>query len=312
VGHGHAHHGHAHGAREATGRRLAIALGLIVAFIGVEVVVGLLADSLALLSDAAHMATDAVALTLSLVALRLAARPAGGTMTYGLKRAEILSALTNGVSLLLFGVLIVYEAIRRLVSPVDVDAGPMLAVGLAGAVVNLVAIWVLSGADRSSLNVEGSYQHMLTDLLASLGAAAAAVAIMATGYDEADPAASLLVAASMLRAAWVLIRDSTRVFLEAAPKGFAPDAIGGAMAAHPGVVEVHDLHVWELTSGFPVLTAHVTVDEHADCHRIRFELDRLLDERFGIDHTTLQVGHRTPDVFQLTPRLERPGREEAG
>jgi cobalt-zinc-cadmium efflux system protein len=306
-GHDHHHHGghpHVHAA-DATGTRLKAALGLIAGFIVLEIVVGLVANSLALLSDAAHMTTDAAALTLSLVALRLAARPAAGMMTYGLKRAEILSALANGVTLLVLAVLIVYEGIRRLITPADVDAQLMLVVGIAGTLLNVAAIWVLHGADRTSLNIEGSFQHMLTDLLASLGAVAAAAVILATGWDAADPVASLLVAASMLRAAYRLIRDSTRVFLEAAPRGYPPDEIGRTMAAQPGVVEVHDLHVWELTSGFPVLTAHVMVEPNADCHGIRRELDRMLGSRYGIDHTTLQVGHATANVVQLTRRPER-------
>src|SRR5207302_2745142 len=247
--------------------------------------------SLALLSDAAHMLTDAAALGLSLVALRLAARPAKGAMTYGLKRAEILSAQANGVTLLVLGALVIYEGARRLSSPPDVEAGLVLAVALAGVAVNLVASRVLAGASRRSLNVEGSFRHILTDLYAFAATAVAAVVILATGFDRADAIASLLVAALMLHAAYGLLRESGRVFLEAAPRGLDPEAIGMALASQPGVREVHDLHVWEVTSGFPALSAHVLVGAEVDCHVKRLELATLLRDQYAIEHTTLQVDH---------------------
>src|SRR5207302_6894769 len=225
--------------------------------------------SLALLSDAAHMLTDAAALGLSLVALRLAARPAKGAMTYGLKRAEILSAQANGVTLLVLGALVIYEGARRLSSPPDVEAGLVLAVALAGVAVNLVASRVLAGAGRRSLNVEGSLRHIVTDLYAFGATAVAAVVILATGFDRADAIASLFVAALMLHSAYVLLRASGRIFLEAAPEGIDVPAIGNALAAEPHVVQVHDLHVWEVTSGFPALSAHVVVERDCDCHAVR-------------------------------------------
>ncbi len=307
---GHAHDGHAHhhGAG-AGGRRLALALALILGFMLVEVGVGIAARSLALLSDAAHMLTDAGSLALSLLALRLAARPASGAMTYGFKRAEILSAQANGVSLLVFGGFIVYEGILRLISPPRVDALPMLAVALAGIVVNVAAVAALQGARSGSLNIEGSYRHLATDLFAFIATAVAAAVILETGFDRADAIASLLVAVSMLAAAYGLLRESTRVFLEAAPHGYEPDEIGRALAAEPGVVEVHDLHLWELTSGFPVLTAHVTVGRDTDCHATRRRLDALIGRRFGIEHTTLQVSHETADdLLQIEPRGAEPRR----
>ncbi|HVE67772.1 MAG TPA: cation diffusion facilitator family transporter [Solirubrobacteraceae bacterium] len=285
-------HRHAHVVRaDADRRRLWIALGLIVAFMVVEVVAGILASSLALLSDAAHMLTDAGAIALALVAARLAARPAAGAMTYGMGRAEILSAQINGATLGALGLVIVVEGVRRLFDPPGVEGGLVLAVALAGIVVNLVAAWVLSGAGRDSLNVEGSFQHVLTDLYAFVATAVAAGVILATGFDRADPIASLVVAALMLYSAYGLLRASGRVFLEAAPEGVDPDAIGHALAAQPGVVEVHDLHVWEVTSGFPALSAHVVVGAETDCHATRQELEDLLGERFGLRHTTLQVEH---------------------
>src|SRR3954451_12897494 len=194
-----------------------------------EVVAGLLAHSLALLSDAAHMLTDAAALALALVALRLAARAGKGAMTYGLKRTEILSAQFNGATLLVLGLLIVYEGIRRLVEPPPVAGLVVMIVALVGVGVNLMATVVLHGADRTSLNVEGAFQHVLTDLVAFIATAVAGFVILLTGSDRADGVASLCVAAVMLRAAWSLLRDSGRIFLEAAPKNIYVDAVGAAM-----------------------------------------------------------------------------------
>lgn len=286
------HAGHQHGlSTNADTGRLVLALGLILSFMAVEVVVGILASSLALLSDAAHMLTDATAIGLSLVAVRLAQRPARGALTFGLKRAEILSAQFNGATLLVLALLIIYEGIRRLVSPPNVAGGAMLAVALAGIVVNLAATLTLSGANRRSMNVEGAFQHILTDLLAFIATAIAAAIILATGFHRADGIASLIIAAIMLRAAYALLRDSGRIFLEAAPRRLAPEEIGQTMAAYPGVAEVHDLHVWEVTSGFPALSAHVLVGEEDDCHATRRGLERVLRERFEVEHTTLQVDH---------------------
>jgi cobalt-zinc-cadmium efflux system protein len=280
--------------RDADRRALSIALGLIVSFMAVEVAVGIAASSLALLSDAAHMLTDAGAIALALVAARLATRPAHGPMTYGLGRAEILSAQVNGATLLVLALFVVYEAIRRLVSPPDVDAVPVLVVALAGMAVNLAAARVLARANRQSLNIEGSFRHVVTDLYAFLATAVAAVVILIADFARADPIASLVVAALMLHSAYLLLRSSGRVFLEAAPEGVDPQKIGHALAGQHGVVEVHDLHVWEVTSGFPALSAHVVVGQHTDCHGARRELERMLDERFDIHHTTLQVEHAEP------------------
>jgi len=288
-GHG---HGHDHAvSAETDRRRLVIALGLLVGFAAAEVTVGLLAGSVALLADAGHMAADAAALGLALLAIGLAARPPRGALTYGLKRAEPASALANAVTLAVLAVVFTIQAIGRLIEPADVDAGLVLAVALAGIPVNLAATWVLAGADRRSVNMEGAFQHVVTDLYAFVATAVAATVILATGFDRADPIAALLVAALMTRAAWGLVRESGRIFLEAAPAGVDVAEIGNALAASPGITSVHDLHVWELTSGFPALSAHVIVGAREDCHERRAELDTLLHERFGIDHATLQVEH---------------------
>src|SRR5829696_6247640 len=273
--HDHAHdqaHSHAP-APDADRRWLSVALGLILAFMVVEVVAGVLADSLALLSDAAHMLTDAG--------------------SFGLARAEILSAQVNGASLLVLAGVIAWEALQRLGDPPEVEGAIVLVVGLAGAGVNIGAAWALSRAERRSLNVEGARAHVLMDLYASLGAALAGLLVLTAGFERADVIVALLVAALMVRSGFSLLGQATGVLLEAAPRGLDPEAIGNALAAHPGVREVHDLHVWEVTSGFPALSAHVLVPPDADCHARRAELELLLAERFGIQHATLQVEHES-------------------
>ena len=289
---GHSPAGHSHAPPgDGDSRRLSIALALIVGFMAVEVVVGILASSLALISDAAHMLTDAGALVMSLVVIRLMRRPAAGNLTFGLRRTEILSAQANGAALLVLGLLIVYEGIRRLITPPDAGGKAMLVVALAGIAVNLAATRVLAGADRRSMNVEGSFQHLLTDLAAFVITAIAGVVILATGQTRADGAAAIMIAAIMLRASYVLLRDSGRVLLEAAPEGMDTEEIGRALAGHPNVTNVHDLHVWEIGTGFPALSAHVLVAQGDDCHAVRRELETLLATQFGIEHTTLQVEH---------------------
>jgi len=292
-------HGHSHAPADASATRLWIALALLLGLMAVEVVFGILASSLALLSDAAHMLTDAGALALALVALRLAARPARGALTYGFKRTEILSAQINGATLLVLGLLIVYEGVRRLIEPPDVEGAIVLAVALVGVVVNLVATVVLHGADRTSLNVEGAFQHVLTDLVAFIATAIAGAVVLLTGWDRADGVASLFVAAVMLRAAWSLLRESGRIFLEAAPRNIDVALVGDAMVGVHGVHEVHDLHVWEVTSGFPALSAHVLVGADNDCHQARKDLEVVLHDRFGIEHTTLQVDHEGGDLLSI-------------
>jgi cobalt-zinc-cadmium efflux system protein len=292
MGHGHAGHHHHHAVSAETDRRaLVIALGLLLAFAVGEVVVGFLAGSVALLADAGHMTADAAALGLALLAIGLAARPPGGSLTYGLKRAEPASALVNAVTLGVLSIVFAIEAVSRLIHPHHVDAGLVLAVALVGIPVNVLATWVLSRAERRSVNVEGAFQHVLTDLYAFIATAIAAIVILATGFDRADPIAALLVAALMVHAAWGLLRASGRIFLEAAPEGVDVGEIGRALAAAPGVASIHDLHVWELTSGFPALSAHVVVGAEEDCHGRRAELGALLHDRYGIDHATLQVEH---------------------
>jgi len=313
MGNDHDHEGHSHGvASDADRGKIAIALALLVAFMAVEVVVGIVVNSLALLADAGHMVTDAGALALALVAIRLAKRPAQGHYTFGLKRSEIISAQFNGATLLVLGLFVTYEGIRRLIDPPEVEGVAVLVVALVGVVVNLAATFTLAKANRQSLNVEGAFQHLLTDLAAFIGTAVAGAVILLTGFARADGIAALFVAAIMLRAAFFLLRDSGRVFLEAAPEGLDPQEIGRAMVGGEGILEVHDLHVWEVTSGFPALSAHVLVPRDVDCHAARRDLEALLHERFDIEHTTLQVDHQGGELIALELPEQRQAPRDPG
>ena len=293
-------HGHTH-VHTDDARRLTIALVLILGLMAGEVVAGLLADSLALLSDAAHMLTDAGAIALALFAARLASRPAEGGVTFGFRRAEILSAQLNGATLVALALVITIEGVRRLIDPPEVEGLIVLIVALVGIVVNVAATMVLSGANRRSLNVEGAFQHVLTDLFAFIATAIAGAVVLITGFSRADGIAALVVAGLMLRSGLGLLRDSGRVLLEAAPRNLDPDEIGRELAAQNHVVEVHDLHVWEVTSGFPAISAHVTVRAGCDTQAHRRELAELLGERFGITHSTLQVETRHEGPLTIEP-----------
>ena len=292
--HDHSHAGHSHAPSAGADRRwLAVALVLIAGFMAVEVVAGLLAGSLVLLSDAAHMLTDAAAIGLALFAARLATRPAGGAYTFGFGRVEIVSAQINGAALFALAGVIAIEGVQRLGSPPGVDGPVVAAVGVAGALVNVAAFWALSRAERQSLNIAGARAHVLADLYGSVAAIAAGAVIAFGGPASVDALAALTVAALMLRSGWSLLRASTRVLLEAAPAGLDPDEIGRTLARMPGIVEIHDLHVWEVTSGFVAVAAHVIVAPDDDCHLRRRELQALLHDHFDIRHTTLQVDHES-------------------
>src|SRR5437773_6397266 len=256
-----------------------------------EIVAGIIGGSLALLADAGHMLTDAAALGFALFAAAMSTRPAAGRWTFGYSRLEILAAQANGITLGLLALWVIWSAGHRLVDPRDVRGGLVLAVALGGVAVSVAASFVLARASRESLNVRGAFLHVLTDVAAFGAAALAGGLILATGWDRFDPIASLAVAALMLWSSVQLLRESTLIFLERAPRDTDPDAIGRALVAEQDVVEVHDLHVWTVTSGFPSLSAHVLVAPDADCHAARRRLEELLRDRFGLSHTTLQVEH---------------------
>jgi cobalt-zinc-cadmium efflux system protein len=285
--------GHGHSVTpDADARYLKAALALIVSFMSVELVVAALAHSLALFSDAGHMLTDAGAIGLSLWAMGLAARPAEGAWTFGWKRAEILSAAGNGITLLVVSAVVLLEAVRRSFNPPAVAGGPMLTVALLGVLVNVSAAWVLAKANRSSLNVEGSFQHILTDLYGFIATAIAGLAIMVTGFSRADSIASLIIVALMVHAAWRLLRDSGRILLEAAPKNMDLVEIRSHLIETDHVQDVHDLHVWTVTSDLPALSAHVVIDDDCflDAHvpQLLDQMQECLEGHFNVEHSTFQ------------------------
>jgi cobalt-zinc-cadmium efflux system protein len=307
--HAHTHHdrGHSHEISANADRRyLTIALLLIIGFMAFEVVAGIVAHSLALLSDAAHMLTDAGALALSLVVVDYVRRPDSDGLTYGRQRAEVLSGQANGAVLLVLGGIVTYESVARLITPPDVAGLAVTLVAAAGVLVNVTAACVLAKANRQSLNVEGSFQHIITDLFAFIATLVAGIVILLTGFDRADAIASLVVAALMFRSGYQLQKKAIRVLLEGAPKGMTPSDLGIAMAHGEHVKEVHDLHVWEIAPGRPILTAHVLVEIGADCHAIRRQLEQMLNQRFNISHTTLQVDHVQERVLSIQRSGVRP------
>ena len=285
---------HAHGPGPNSDRRyLLTALALLAAFMVAEVIVALLSGSLALLSDAGHMLSDVGAIGGSLWAISLAARPPSGKWTYGWKRAEILSAAANGITLLVVAGIVTAEAISRLIHPPVVHGGPVIAVAAAGIVVNVAATWVLARANRSSLNVEGAFRHVLTDLYGFIGTVIAGIIIVTTGFTRADAIASLVVVALMVKAAWELLRDSGRVLLEAAPEGMDLEDLRAHLADVPHVLGVHDLHAWTVTSGLPALSAHVVLEDSCfnDGHapRLLDQLQNCLAGHFDVEHSTFQL-----------------------
>jgi cobalt-zinc-cadmium efflux system protein len=287
-------HGHAHGtaSTETDRRALTLALVLLVVFMAFEVGAAIYANSLALLADAGHMLVDVGAIALSLLAIRLAARPETGSHTYGLKRAEILAAAGNGLALIVVSALVTYDAIVRLVHPGPVHGGVLIVVASVGVVVNVMATLTVARANRRSLNVEGAYRHILTDLYGFIGTLLAGIVIVTSGFDRADAIASLVVVALMLKAATELLRPALRILLEATPEDIDLDEVRRHLMELPEVQSVHDLHAWTLTSSLPILTAHVVVTD--DCFttgeagRVLDHLQECLSGHFDVEHSTLQ------------------------
>jgi cobalt-zinc-cadmium efflux system protein len=285
--------------RSGATRALRLTLALTVTFTVVEVVGGVLADSLALLADAGHMLSDNASLALALFASWLAARPAGPNRTFGYRRAEILAALFNGVTLVAISIWIFIEAANRFDDPPEVEGGLMLVIAVGGLLVNLLAARLLHRHAQNSLNVSAALRHVLADLLGSVGAIAAALIILISGWEYADPVVSVLIGLLILASSWGILRDSTQILLEGSPSGIEVREVGLAMASTPGVKQVHDLHVWTITSGFAALAAHVLVDRDTDCHATRRALEQMLAERFELEHTTLQVDHEGGELLQI-------------
>ena len=302
----HHQHGHVEARALRNRRALGLALGLIAGFTIVELTAGLLAGSLAVLADAAHMVSDTASLGLAFFAAWLAMRPATPRRSFGFRRAEILAALFNGVALAAVSIWIFIAALRRLGDPPDVPGGWILVVGLVGLVVNVAAAWVLARSGAESLNVRAALGHVLADLLGSVGVILAGAVVLVTGWDYADPVAALAIGLLVLVGSWRLLRESVGILLEETPAGMDAEEVGRALAVAEGVVEVHDLHIWTITSGFPALSAHVLVAPGGDCHGVRRDLERILHERFGLDHTTLQVEHAGSErLVEIGPSFRR-------
>jgi cobalt-zinc-cadmium efflux system protein len=304
----HSHdHDHPHSAadvRELGRQRLLLVLALTAAFMSAEFAGGWIANSLALMADAGHMLSDVAALALSALALRFARRPATPEKTYGYLRTEILAALANGVALVVIAILIFSQAWHRLRVPEPVAGGLMLAVATAGLLVNLMAAILLHGTAAHSLNVRAAYLHVLGDLVGSVGAMIAAGIILLTGWVTADPIISIVVAGLILASSWRLVRDSVDVLLEATPRHIDLAAVRRTICEVPGVEEIHDLHVWTLTSGVVAMSAHLVVADPLRHPALSPEVHRRMHERFGIRHVTIQVDPRP--VYPLRSRADAP------
>ena len=296
--HDHGARGHVHGFGGDRGARgLAIALVLNAVYTLIEAIVGFTSGSLALVADAGHNFSDVLALGIALGAVRLAARPATANRSFGYKRAEILAALANALTLVVIAVLIFVEAARRFKNPPDVPGIDLIVVATVGLAINAVGAALVFRRGGENLNLRASFLHLAGDAIGSLGVIAAGVIIITTGWPYADPLFSVLLGVLILASAWTVLRDSVLVLLEASPRGIDANAIRQQIAAYPGVVSMHDLHVWEITSGFPALTAHVLVRPGDDCHGIRRGLETMLRDRFDIEHTTLQVDHAAGEAL---------------
>ena len=286
--HGIGHHHHHSGSGPDATRRLTWALVITLIFLVAEVVGGLLSNSLALLADAGHMLTDAGALALSLFVSWYARQPSNPRKTYGYLRLEILAALVNGATLLLISAWIAWEAVQRLRAPEETKGGIMLVVAAAGLAANLVAAWMLRPRDGDSLNMRGAYLHILGDVLGLVGTIVAAVIIRETGWTMADPLVSIFTTLLIVRGSWALVKESVDILMEGAPSHISCDALRTALGGIPGVTEVHDLHVWTLTSGIVAMSAHAVVPE-ADRHQTVLETAHATVAGFGIHHVTVQL-----------------------
>jgi cobalt-zinc-cadmium efflux system protein len=284
-----------------------IALGINAGMLVAEAVGGVLTGSLAVLADAGHLLSDVGSIGLALFAAALAARPAAGRMTFGYQRSEIFAALINGLLLVAVAVAVGIAAIGRLGDPPQIDGVGVLGLGLLGLLGNLAAAFVLARGEREDVNLEGVLRHSAADALGSFGVIVAGAFVLAGGSDVVDPVVSLLIAALILASSWRLIREPVGVLMEAAPAGVDVDAAGAAICSEEGVRSVHDLHIWTVTSGFGALAAHVVVAEDCDRDLVRRRIELLLHERFGIDHTTLQMEEQAPATLLSVENAPRQG-----
>jgi cobalt-zinc-cadmium efflux system protein len=296
------------GRRAANSRRMWIALAINAAMVVAGIVGGILTDSLAVLADAGHVLSDAGAIALALFAARLASRAGGPRRTFGYQRGEVIAALVNGLALVAIAAVVAVAAIDRLGDPPDVAGGGVVALGMLELAGNVAAAWVLARGDRVDVNLEAVLRHSAVDALGSLAVVVSGVLVLATGWTAADPIAGLAIAVLIVASSIRLIREPFDVLMEAAPAGVDVDRLGRAMCEVRGVVQVHELHVWTVTSGFEALAAHVVVASGDDRDRARRELEYLLRERFGIAHTTLQMeeGADESALLQVQSPLQQP------
>ena len=303
---GHHHHGHSHAASSNSLRSLTIALVLNAAYTVVELIAALLAGSLSLLADAGHNLSDVVALAVAAGAVMLARRPATPNRSFGFKRAEILAALFNAVSLIVIALIVFVGAARRFADPAAVPGGWLIAVASVGLLVNAIGAAAVFRRGGEDLNLRAAYIHLVGDALGSVAVIVTGIVIVTTGWSYADPIMGVLIGVYLVATSWGVLRESVLVLLESTPPGLDAEEIGRALASQPGVVEVHDLHVWQITSGFPSLSAHMLVREGGDCHGIRRASEHMLAERFEITHTTLQVDHEHVDALLTISPPVRP------
>ncbi|HEX8051336.1 MAG TPA: cation diffusion facilitator family transporter [Solirubrobacterales bacterium] len=289
--HGHSHdHSHALDARrEDSRRRMGVALAINVLLFLAEAIGGILTGSLAVLADAGHLLSDVGSIVLALIAARLAALPAAGRRTFGYQRSEVLAALVNGLLLVAVSIGVAIAAIGRLSDPPGIDGWGVLALGVLGLAGNVVATLVLAGGQREDINLEGVLRHSAADALGSLGVVVAGAFVLLGGSPVVDPVVGLLIAALVLASSWRLIKEPVDVLMEAAPAGLDVEGVGQAICREQGVRSVHDLHVWTVTAGFGAIAAHVVVAEGTDRDLIRRRLELTLREKYGIEHTTLQM-----------------------
>jgi len=302
-------HSHAHPHRSDDNRRMAIVLAINIVMVGAGIIGAIAFNSLALLADAGHVLADVGAIGLALFAAWMAARPSSPQRTFGFRRGEILAALFNGFTLVAIAVFVLIAAIGRLSDPPNVTGSGVLLIGLASLIGNGIATMVLAGGDRENVNLEGVLRHTAVDALGALGVIVAGLLVITTGWDQADPIVSMAIAVLILMSSWRLLREPFNVLMESAPEGIDVQSVGTAMCSVPGVREVHDLHVWTVTSGFPALAAHIRTEPSESADEVRERIEAVLHERFGLDHTTLQV---VPEPLLQIEDRRRSGRERAG
>jgi len=306
-GHDRGHGGlHVHASSSSSLRSLTIALVLNAAYMLVEVIAAILAGSLSLLADAGHNLSDVVALAVAAGAVMLARRPSTPNRSFGFKRAEILAALFNAVSLIVIALIVFVGAARRFADPATVPGGWLIVVASVGLLVNAIGAAVVFRRGGEDINLRAAYIHLVGDALGSIAVIATGIVIVTTGWRYADPIMGVLIGIYLIISSWGVLKESVLVLLESTPRGLDAEVIGRALASQPGVVEVHDLHVWEITSGFPCLSAHVLVREGDDCHGTRRASETMLRERFSITHTTLQVDHDHVDALLTISPPVRP------